>query len=48
MTFLSGTMLIVFSTATILAGIALSVALYMVADRARVLTANRPEPRFDR
>jgi hypothetical protein len=48
MTLLSGTMFIVFSTATILAGIGLSVALYMVADRARVLTANRPEPRLNR
>lgn len=48
MTILSGTLLIVFSAATIIAGIGLSVALYMGADRARVSEANRPEPRLSR
>ena len=32
----------------LISGIGLAVALYMVADRARISEANRPEPRFSR
>jgi hypothetical protein len=48
MTILSGTTLLVLSATAVLAGIALSVSLYMAADKARVVAANRPEPRLPR
>jgi hypothetical protein len=44
MTLLSGTALFVFAGLTGLAGVGLSLTLYMVADKASVFAANRPEP----
>lgn len=48
MTILSGTTLLVLTATAILAGFALSVSLYLAADKARVVVANRPEPRLPR